>query len=524
MKNFESKTIMKKSLPLFRLLFASACLSTLLPAQAQTSQVLQSLVTNHGSLAAGDVVFTNFRLPYMRPDNPFLPGDRAPALPNGADVSVRASVAADGQINLVLTPIDTATGLPSPFLTNAAPGAALPTDALKYVEYDVVVTNPRRRLHGLDHAFGPGTTGVMGSFPFNYTYVFDETHSNPFTQYLPVATELIVNGTQIYPAGFVTLPGGDRAGARFGVQWGISANDWGGTRQGTGSLDSVTLRYALADAVAPVAPAPVGVSILFSDAVYLISPAPAGGTTIALSVDDPTALAVPASVTVPEGSFYSAIRSAKQPVQNITIATVSGVYNGVTSTAFVEWVFVGEARGAGPVPMLAVTLNGKGKVTNTNRTLNCGTVCSITPPGGVLNGWSETLIATAGSGSTFTGWTGACSGTELTCRVIVGGLVEVGATFTAIPSAGGGGGAAAPGNVTLKIATSNPGVVTSSVGGINCGTACSASVAPGTLVTLTATPPIGKTFAGWSGACSGSANTCVVQVNANLSAKASFNK
>jgi hypothetical protein len=518
---------MKKSTHLVNLLAASTCLFALIPAHAQTSQVLQSLVTNHGSLAAGDVVFTNFRLPLMRPDNPFLPGDTFPALPNGADVSVRASVAADGQINLVLTPINAATGLPSPFLTNAAPGAALPTDALKYVEFDVVVTNPLRRLHGLDRAFGPGTTGVMGSFPFNYAYIFDETHSNPLTPYLPVATDLIVNGTEFFNggsvnSGSVTLPGGDRAGARFGVQWGISANDWGGTRTGTGRLDSVTLRYALADALAPVATAPVGVSILFSDAVYLTHPAPAGGTTIALSVDDPMALAVPASVTVPEGSFYSAIRSVKQPVQNIAIATVSGVYNGVGSYALMEWVFVGEAVGAGPVPTLSVTLNGKGKVINANKTLNCGTVCSIIPPGGVLNGWSEVLTATAGSGSAFSGWTGACSGTEPTCRVIVGGLVNVGATFTPIPGTGGGG-TATP-SVQLKVSTSNPGVVTSNVGGINCGTACSATVAVGSIVMLTATPPAGKTFAGWSGACTSIAPVCVVSVNSNLSAKASFNK
>jgi hypothetical protein len=526
MTKLERNNIMKKLFSVSQVLLASAGLCALLPAHAQTSQILQSLVNNHGSLAAGDVVFTNFRMPRLFPGSVIQLGDTFPPLPNGADVSVRASVAADGQINLVLTPIDPATGLPSPFLTNAKPGAALPTDALKYVEYDVVVTNPLRRLHALDHAFGPGTTGVMGSTPFNYTYVFDETHSNPFTQYLPVATELIANGTEIYPAGPVTLPGGDRAGARFGTEWGISANDWGGIRTGTGSLDSITVRYALADAVAPVAAAPVGVSILFSDAVYLSSPAPVGGVTIALSVNDPTALAVPASVTVPEGSFYSSIRSVKQPVQNIANVYVSGVYNGVmTSGAAMEWVFVGDAVGPGPVPTLSVTLNGKGKVINTNKTLNCGTVCSIIPPGGVLNGWSETLIATAGSGSTFTGWTGACSGTEPTCRVIVGGLVNVGAKFTAAPvTGGGGGGGTTAGSLTLKVATSNPGVVTSNVGGINCGTACAATVAPGSLVTLTATPPVGKTFAGWSGACSGSANACVVQVNANLSAKASFNK
>ena len=515
---------MKKSTHLVKLLAASACLFALIPAHAQTSQVLQSLVTNHGSLAAGDVVFTNFRMPRIFPGSVIQLGDTFPPLPNGADVSIRASVAADGQVNLVLTPIDTATGRPKPFLTNAAPGAALPTDVIKYLEYDVVVTNPLRRLHGFDRAFGPGTTSFMGNSAFNGVYMFDETHSNPFTQFVGVAADQIVNGTEYFNAGPVTLPGGDRAGARFAVQWGINSSDWGGIRQGTGSLDSVTLRYALADAVAPVAAAPVGVSILFTDAVYLSSPAPAGGVTVALSVDNPAALAVPASVTVPEGSFYSAIRSVKQPVQNIANVYVSGVYNGVvTSGAAMEWVFVGDAVGPGPVPTLSVTLNGKGKVINANKTLNCGVVCSIIPPGGVLNGWSEVLTATAGSGSTFTGWTGACSGTEPTCRVIVGGLVEVGATFTPIPGSGGGGGTPVA-TVQLKVSTSNPGVVTSNVGGVNCGTACTANVASGSIVTLTATPPAGKTFAGWSGACTTSAPVCIVSVNANLSVKASFNK
>lgn len=512
---------MNKLFVVFRFVLSLVILTTTPSAFAQTSQVLKSLVTNHGSLAAGDVVFTNFRLPYLAPNN-FL-GDTYPPLPDGADVSVRASVSTDGQINLVLTPIDRATGLPSPYLTNAAPGAALPTDVLRYVEFDVVVTNPQRRLHGFDRAFGPRTTGVFGNSAYNWVYFFDETHSNPFTQYVGVAFDQIVNGVEYYNAGPVTLPGGDRAGARFGVQWGINASDWGGIRIGTGSLDSITLRYSLASAVAPAAPAPVGIAMFLADAVYLTGPAPAGGVSIALSVDNPAALSVPASVTVPEGAFYSAYRAVKQPVQNVTVATVSGVYNGTTSLAQ-EWVWVGEAVGAGPVPTLSVTLNGKGKVINANKTLNCGTVCSIIPIAGVLNGWSETLYATAGSGSAFTGWTGACSGTAPSCTVIVGGLVNVGATFTPIASTGGGGGGTPTGNFTLKVSTSNPGTVTSNIGGINCGTACSASVAPGTLVTLTAIPPVGKTFAGWTGACTNTTNTCSVNVNANLSVKANFNK
>jgi len=45
----------------------------------------------------------------------------------------------------------------------------------------------------------------------------------------------------------------------------------------------------------------------------------------------------------------------------------------------------------------------------------------------------------------------------------------------------------------------------------------------GTSVTLTAAPAANSTFAGWSGACSGSASTCTITMNANASVTATFN-
>lgn len=61
---------------------------------------------------------------------------------------------------------------------------------------------------------------------------------------------------------------------------------------------------------------------------------------------------------------------------------------------------------------------------------------------------------------------------------------------------------------------SGSGTVTSSPAGISCGSTCSASYSPGRSVTLTATPTAGATFAGWSGACSGTAATCTVSMSA----------
>jgi hypothetical protein len=77
-----------------------------------------------------------------------------------------------------------------------------------------------------------------------------------------------------------------------------------------------------------------------------------------------------------------------------------------------------------------------------------------------------------------------------------------------------------PTNFLLSITTSGPGTITAS--GIGCGSDCSESYASGTKVTLTVTPSAGATFSGWSGACSGTATTCTVTMDAAKTVKAGF--
>ncbi len=65
------------------------------------------------------------------------------------------------------------------------------------------------------------------------------------------------------------------------------------------------------------------------------------------------------------------------------------------------------------------------------------------------------------------------------------------------------------------------GTVTSDVAGIDCGATCSASYDPVASVTLTATAGLDSTFAGWSGACSGT-GTCTVTMSQPRNVTASF--
>jgi hypothetical protein len=76
--------------------------------------------------------------------------------------------------------------------------------------------------------------------------------------------------------------------------------------------------------------------------------------------------------------------------------------------------------------------------------------------------------------------------------------------------------------LTVNRAGGGTGIVTSAPAGINCGATCSADYAGGTVVTLTATPSGGSTFAGWTGGCTGT-GTCVVTLNANTTLTATFN-
>ena len=85
------------------------------------------------------------------------------------------------------------------------------------------------------------------------------------------------------------------------------------------------------------------------------------------------------------------------------------------------------------------------------------------------------------------------------------------------------GGGSSPSNQQpqLTVAVSGSGTVTSSPAGIKCPGTCSASFKSGTAVSLAASPVSGSEFAGFGGACSGSA--CKLVLSSNESVSATFN-
>ncbi|MGE5228073.1 MAG: GH25 family lysozyme [Planctomycetaceae bacterium] len=158
------------------------------------------------------------------------------------------------------------------------------------------------------------------------------------------------------------------------------------------------------------------------------------------------------------------------------------------------------------IPRLDVTATEGGGVTSDVGGIACpGTCSTITDPSTTV-----TLSADPGAGAGLLSWGGACAGAGAasTCQVTTLGKKRATATF----------------GYRLRVFTSGvgAGTVTSQPAGISCGTTCADLVPVGATVTLTATPDAASEFAGWTGACTGSARTCTVTMNAAHRAEASF--
>ncbi|MGI8829971.1 MAG: InlB B-repeat-containing protein, partial [Candidatus Limnocylindria bacterium] len=148
---------------------------------------------------------------------------------------------------------------------------------------------------------------------------------------------------------------------------------------------------------------------------------------------------------------------------------------------------------------------GAGSVSSDPAGIDCGADCAETYPAGT----AVSLTATPEPGSTFTGWSGDCTGTG-PCELSMDADHSVTATFTVVTH-----------DLDVTLAGAGSGSVSSDPAGIDCSSDCSETYPDGTAVTLTAAPEPGSTFTGWSADCSGTAS-CELSMDADHSVTATF--
>jgi hypothetical protein len=158
--------------------------------------------------------------------------------------------------------------------------------------------------------------------------------------------------------------------------------------------------------------------------------------------------------------------------------------------------------------------DGTGSVTSEPAGVNCGPAgedCSA----GFIKGTLVTLTASTVPTATFAGWSGDCSGMDLTCAVTMDMTRSVTATFDLLPTY----------TLSINLLGDGTGNISSAPAGINCGDGgsdCTTVLYPGTVITLTATPATDSSFTGWGGDASGMDNPLVITVDGNKSIEANF--
>jgi hypothetical protein len=193
-----------------------------------------------------------------------------------------------------------------------------------------------------------------------------------------------------------------------------------------------------------------------------------------------------------------------------------GIYakgSSVTLTAVPEagWSFSawGGAAGGATNP-LTLTLNADTRITSTfvpkliqlaASTNGNGAIAVSPTPGPYLPGTLLTLTAMPASGWRFAGWSGAAAGTANPLVFSLSVESAVVATFEP---------------VTLSLTTAVAGQGTVAV------SPTPGPYAPGTVLTLTATPAPGWTFVGWSGGASGGINPLSLPLNSDTAVTATF--
>jgi 5-hydroxyisourate hydrolase-like protein (transthyretin family) len=115
-------------------------------------------------------------------------------------------------------------------------------------------------------------------------------------------------------------------------------------------------------------------------------------------------------------------------------------------------------------------------------------------------------------------WNGSPTKAGAQSVAVTAGALTGGINANLVPGSGGGGGQHL---LNVGIGGSGSGSVSSSPAGIACSASCSHGFGDGTVVTLTPSPAAGSTFAGWSGACTGT-GPCQVTLSGDVAVAATF--
>lgn len=237
------------------------------------------------------------------------------------------------------------------------------------------------------------------------------------------------------------------------------------------------------------------------------------GATIVLASGDAGTVQVPATVVIPQYAYSAAFAGTTNVVNGLKNVSVKATYNGSNVTGLI---------GVNPIPTVTISsadyvvdlqmLKIKANTTYANSVLTYGinggqAIGTMQFELGVWNG--QTILATAPTTVTVWNSNGGQASFPVTVRTTSAGGGAAGGGAT-----GGGGGGGTSSTYKISIATVGKGTVTTNPAG--------ASFPAGSTVTLTATPAAGSPWIGWSGACTGTATTCILTMNANYSVSALF--
>jgi hypothetical protein len=248
-------------------------------------------------------------------------------------------------------------------------------------------------------------------------------------------------------------------------------------------------------------------------------PRGAGGAVVTLASSDVGTLQVPATVTVPQYTFSVSFNITTVVVPGQKGVSIKATYNNSSITTTVS---------VAPIPTITIiqadyltdTHMFKVQATTSfaNSVLTFGTDPLSPAMGtmqlelGVFNG--AMILTTAPAYATVWNSNGGMATMAVTQKLSSAANGGGGGGGGGVATGGGGGGGST--TTSFKLTTTRNGKGTLTVAPL------AAGYAPGTVVTLSATPDAGSPWTGWTGACSGTAMSCKVTMNSNLSVTANF--